>query len=48
MTENNGKITSFLLLKIEEVCEDYSDFIIPFSHKKRLKICAFRVSEYYS
>lgn len=45
MTEDNGKITSFLFFKIEDVCEDYSDFIIPFPPEKRLKICTFKVTD---
>ena len=38
----NGKILSFLLLKIEDEKEDYSDFIKPFKPGRRLKISTLK------
>lgn len=43
VTYKNNKLTSFLLLKIENEEEQYLDFIKPFSKNKRLKICTFKV-----
>ena len=45
VTYNNKKLSSFLLLKIENKEEDYKDFEIPFNKEKRLKICTFKVEE---
>lgn len=43
VTYNNGKILSFLYLKVEERNENYSDIQPVFSPKKRLKIGTFKV-----
>lgn len=45
VTELDGKLTSFLMLKIEDKNEDYSDFIKPFKGAKRLKISTFKVTD---
>lgn len=45
VTYNNNKLSSFLLLKIEDKTEIYSDFVIPFTKAKRLKICTMKVKE---
>lgn len=39
----NGNVTSFLLLKLENENEDYSDFEKPFAPLKRLKVSTFKV-----
>lgn len=41
---NNGKIGSFLMLKVEDENEDYLRFDEPFKKGKRLKISTFKVS----
>lgn len=43
VTSVQGKILSFLYLKIEEAGSDYSDITPPFPRKKRLKIGTFKV-----
>ena len=43
INSNNGKLLSFLYLKIEEKNEDYSDITPAFEPKKRLKIGTFKV-----
>ena len=42
---NNNKISSFLLLKLEYENEDYSDFDKPFEKGYRLKICTMKVED---
>lgn len=42
--DENGKIGSFLMLKVEDENEDYSKFKIPFEKGKRLKISTFKVA----
>jgi len=42
--DENGKIGSFLMLKIEDENENYSKFKIPFEKNKRLKISTFKVA----
>jgi predicted nucleic acid-binding protein len=43
ITYNNGKLLSFLFLKIENIDENYSDFNPILAPKKRLKIGTFKV-----
>jgi rRNA-processing protein FCF1 len=43
VTYNNGKLLSFLYLKVEAKDENYSDITPPFIPKKRLKIGTFKV-----
>ncbi len=43
INSNNGRLLSFLYLKIEDVGEDYSDIVPCFPPKKRLKIGTFKV-----
>lgn len=40
-----SKITSFLLMKIEDESENYGDFLVPFEPARRLKICTFKVDD---
>lgn len=42
---SNNKISSFLLLKLEEENEKYSDFDKPFAKGYRLKICTLKVED---
>lgn len=43
ITYNNGRILSFLFLKVENKDENYNDITPPFSPKKRLKVGTFKV-----
>lgn len=43
ITFQDNKITSILILKIEEKSEDYNDFNKEFKPSKRLKICTLKV-----
>lgn len=43
ITYNNGKVLSFLYLKVEDKEENYADIFPMFSPKKRLKIGTFKV-----
>lgn len=45
VTERNGKITSFLMLKVENEDEKYDDFNKTFEPAKRLKVSTFKVSD---
>ena len=45
VTTNDNKITSFLMLKIEDGNELYDDFSKPMIKCKRLKICTLKVSD---
>lgn len=45
VTELDGKITSFLMLKLEDENEEYKDFIKPFKHAMRLKVSTFKVAD---
>lgn len=46
ITKNKkDKITSFLMLKEEGMCENYSNFEKPFQPAKRIKICTFKVED---
>ena len=45
ITKKNNKLTSFLLLKLEGLKEDYSKMNNPLSPKNRLKISTFKVDE---
>lgn len=45
VTSNNNRITSFLMLKVEDEKEKYEIFEKPFSPARRLKISTFKVSE---
>lgn len=45
VTTNDNKITSFLMLKIEDENELYDDFSKPMRKCKRLKICTLKVSD---
>lgn len=42
---NNNKISSFLLLKLEDENENYNDFDKPFTKGYRLKICTIKVDD---
>ena len=42
--DNFGNLGSFLMLKVEDETEDYSQFEIPFKKGKRLKVATFKVS----
>lgn len=43
ITFQDNKITSILILKIEDKSEDYNDFNKEFKPSKRLKICTLKV-----
>lgn len=45
ITEEDNKLTSFLMLKIERETEEYKEFLQPFSPAKRLKISTMKVSD---
>lgn len=45
VSEKNGKIMSFLMLKYEDEKEDYTDFSKPFKPARRLKISTFKVDD---
>lgn len=45
VTESCGKLTSFLMLKIENKSENYMDFLHPFKPAKRLKISTLKVMD---
>lgn len=45
ITFQDNKITSILILKIEEENEDYKDFNKEFKPSKRLKICTLKVDD---
>ena len=45
ITKKDGKISSFLMLKIEDETEDYSQMDEPFSPKKRLKVSTMKVDD---
>jgi rRNA-processing protein FCF1 len=42
---NEGKLGSFLMLKLEDETDKYDAFVIPFSPDKRVKISTFKVSD---
>ncbi len=44
IVRNGNGIEAFLLLKIEEEDEDYSDIEPAFPKKRRLKVCSFKVA----
>lgn len=43
INSNNGKLLSFLYLKVEDETENYSDILPVFAPKKRLKVGTFKV-----
>lgn len=43
LKDDNNKLKAFLLLKIEDEQENYTNFKIPFDKQKRLKICTFKI-----
>ena len=43
INSNNGRLLSFLYLKLEGLNEDYNDITPPFSPRKRLKVGTFKV-----
>ena len=45
VTEFDGKLTSFLMLKVENEDEDYKDFLKPFKPARRLKISTLKVAD---
>lgn len=45
VTYNNDKLSSFLMLKIEDKEESYKDFDKPFSPAKRLKVSTMKVAD---
>ena len=45
VTEFDGKLTSFLMLKVENEDEDYKDFLKPFKPARRLKISTLEVTD---
>lgn len=45
VTKANGKIKSFLMMKIEDENEKYDDYLEPFQPAKRLKISTFKVDD---
>lgn len=45
VTEFDGKLTSFLMLKVENEDEDYKDFLKPFKPARRLKISTLKVTD---
>ena len=45
VTEFDGKLTSFLMLKVECEDEEYKDFLKPFIPAKRLKISTLKVND---
>ncbi len=45
VTEFDGKLTSFLMLKVENEDEDYKDFLKPFRPARRLKISTLKVAD---
>lgn len=45
VTEKSGKITSFLMMKIEDENEKYPDFLVPFLPGKRLKVSTLKVAD---
>ena len=45
VSENNGRITSFLMLKFEDEQENYNSFLKPFTPAKRLKVSTFKVAD---
>ena len=47
ITFRDKKITSILILKIEEKSEDYNDFNKEFKPSKRLKICTLKVDDIF-
>lgn len=42
VTELDGKLTSFLMLKVENEDENYKDFLNPFKPARRLKNINFK------
>ena len=47
VTYQNNKITSILVLKIEDELEIYNNFTKEFKPSKRLKICTLKVTDKY-
>lgn len=45
VTESDGKLTSFLMLKVENEDEEYKDFLKPFKPARRLKISTLKVAD---
>lgn len=45
ITQDNGKITAFLMMKVENEEENYGDFEKKFKNAKRLKISTIKVSD---
>ena len=45
VTESEGQLTSFLMLKVEDEKEEYKDFLKSFKPAKRLKISTLKVTD---